>query len=107
MSRKPPKPLDLSRTRAQPIANRTDRCRVEEFREPAPDDASFGEVLDSLPDFLGARSLRELARAIASSHRRGAHVIAAMGGHVVKVGCGPLIVDRMERVEGKGRTRAI
>jgi hypothetical protein len=97
VSRRPPPPLDLSRARALPLASRANKCRVEDFREPAAEGASAAELLDSLPDFLGARALRELAARIAASHRRGAHVVAAMGGHVIKVGCGPLVVDLMER----------
>ena len=97
MTRRPPQPIDLSRARALPLADRKNKARLEQFREPAIADASFAELLDSLPDFLGARSLRELADCIATSHRRGAHVIAAMGGHVAKVGCGPVIIDLMER----------
>ena len=97
MSRRPLEPIDLSRARALPLRERENKCTLEDFREPAGEDASFAELLDSLPQFLGATSLRELARCIATSHRRGAHVVAAMGGHVVKVGCGPLIVDLMER----------
>jgi hypothetical protein len=97
VTRRPPRPIDLSRARATPLADRENKARLEHFREPASADASFAELLDSLPDFLGARSLRELADCIAASHRRGAHVIAAMGGHVAKVGCGPVIIDLMER----------
>jgi hypothetical protein len=97
VKRRPPQPLDLSRARGLPLASRPNKCRVEDFREPAVEGASAAELLDSLPDFLGARGLRDLAACIAASHLRGAHVVAAMGGHVVKVGCGPLIVDLLER----------
>jgi hypothetical protein len=34
---------------------------------------------------------------IARCHRNGRHVVAAMGGHVVKVGCGPVLIDLIER----------
>jgi hypothetical protein len=95
--RSPPEPLDLSRATDLPLAERENKCGIDAFREPAPDGASFADVLDSLPDFLGSRSLRDLADCIAASHRRGAHVVLAMGGHVVKVGCGPVIIDLMER----------
>jgi hypothetical protein len=95
--RRPPEPLDLARTRALPLAERENKCTLEGFRTPAPPDASFAQWLDSLPDFLGARSLRDLATCIAAAHRRDAHVVLAMGGHVVKVGCGPVIVDLLER----------
>jgi hypothetical protein len=95
--RRQPPPLDLSRARALPLASRENKADLRGFRAPAPPDASSAAFLDSLPDFLGARSLRELARRIARSHRAGAHVVLAMGGHIVKVGCGPIVVDLIER----------
>lgn len=94
---KHPEPLDLSRTRALPLGKRANKCEVERFRAPAPADASADALLDSFPDFLGARSLRDLAACIAASHRGGRHVVVALGGHVIKVGCGPVLVDLMER----------
>ncbi len=95
--RRAPEPLDLSRARALPLASRQNKADVSGFRAPAAPDASADELLDSLPDFLGARSLRELALRIAESHRRGAHVVLAMGGHIVKVGGGPFVIDLIER----------
>lgn len=94
--RRPP-PLDLSRARALPLASRENKADLRGFRAPPALGASAAELLDSLPDFLGARSLRELAARIARSHRAGAHVVLAMGGHIVKVGCGPIVIDLIER----------
>ena len=94
---KPAEPSDLSRAQALPLAGRETKCELSDFREPAGPDASFAELLDSLPAFLGANALRDLAGCIAASHRRGAHVVAAMGGPVVKVGAGPIMIDLMER----------
>src|SRR5262249_31285279 len=97
MTRKLPEPLDLRPSRDLSIRDRAHKSTVADFREPAPAHATVAELIDSLPHCLGARSLRELAAAIAASHRDGRHVVAAMGGHVVKVGCGPILVDLMER----------
>lgn len=90
-------PLDLSATRAIPLAGRANLCEISNFRPPAREDASVGDFLASLPDFLGARALRELASCMVRAHRQEAPVVLALGGHVVKVGCGPLLVDLMER----------
>ncbi len=92
-----PEPMDLGAARSRPLDERASKCEVSGFREPAAADASTAELLDSLPDFLGARSLRELAACIAASHRGGRHVIVALGGHVIKVGCGPVLIDLMDR----------
>lgn len=98
MSRsKHPEPLDLSVTHAHPIGERANKCNVESFRPLAPAGATIEEFIASLPDFLGARSLLNLAECIASSHARGRHVAMALGGHVVKVGCGPVLIDLMQR----------
>ncbi|HVH17263.1 MAG TPA: hypothetical protein VNF72_03090 [Myxococcota bacterium] len=95
--RRQPPPLDLSLARALPLASRENKSDLRGFRAPAAPDASVAALLDSLPDFLGAKSLRELAGRVARSHRAGAHVVLAMGGHIVKVGCGPIVVDLIER----------
>ena len=98
MTRRPyPEPLDLAATRATPLAERANRCEVSNFRPLASEGASMDDFLASLPDFLGARALRDLADCMARSHRQGAHVVLALGGHVAKVGCGPVIIDLLER----------
>ena len=54
--RKPPEPLDLSRAKALPLAERANKCTLEDFREPAPEGASFEALLDSMPNFLGTQA---------------------------------------------------
>jgi hypothetical protein len=96
---RPPRyaPLDLGGTRPYPIEERANLVSREAFGRPVGPDASARELLRSFPDFLGARALRELALAIAEARRRGRPVVFAMGAHVVKVGCGPLLIDLIER----------
>lgn len=60
-------------------------------------DAGAPEFLASLPDILGARQLRELAAVIARAVKSDRPVFFAMGAHVIKVGCSPIIIDLMDR----------
>jgi hypothetical protein len=70
---------------------------VEAFAgTPAPG-ASFAEWFASLPDFLGVRKLKCAVDAIVAARRADRPVVFGMGGHVVKVGCGPLLIDLMRR----------
>jgi hypothetical protein len=62
-----------------------------------PPTATVAEFLASLPDFLGARDLKALAAAVVAARRAGAPVAWAIGGHVVKVGLGPLLLDLLAR----------
>jgi hypothetical protein len=90
-------PLDLAGLKTFPIHTREHIVKREQFGKAVEPTCSAGELLDSLPKILGAERLRALAEAIASSRARGAPVIFALGGHVVKTGLGPLLADLAER----------
>ena len=63
---------------------------------PGPD-RSFGGFLDSLPDLLAARDLRTVITAVAAAARNRRGVVLLLGGHVVKVGLGPLLGELIRR----------
>lgn len=90
-------PIDLSKLKTFPMANR--HHKVDQIpRCKLPDtDASLSDFLDSFPDFLGAQQLRTLAETIANAVKTGRPVIFAMGAHLIKVGCSPVIIDLMQR----------
>jgi hypothetical protein len=68
-----------------------------EFAHPPRDDHSFAAFIDALPDVLAARDFRAIVDAVvhATSATRG--VVAMLGGHVVKTGLAPLVIDLMRR----------
>jgi hypothetical protein len=90
-------PFDAARFHTRPLGGRDHLVEVGRFARAVAPEASAHELLASLPDFLGARALRGLAAAIATAHRAGRPVVVGLGGHVVKVGLGPLLVDLVER----------
>jgi hypothetical protein len=92
-----PPPFDLSRFRTKPLAGRGHAVDVGRFARPVPIEASVDAFLDALPRFLGASALLDLAAAVAESHRGGRPVLWGLGGHVVKVGLSPLLLDLQER----------
>jgi hypothetical protein len=64
---------------------------------PGAGGRTFASFLESLPDILVARDFRQLVSAILSAHRTGRAVVVMLGGHVVKTGLAPLLIDLMER----------
>jgi hypothetical protein len=87
---------DLAALRTVPIARRPNKVRAEEFAAPPGDDRSFGAFLRALPDVLVARDFLAVADAIAAAAgRRG--VVVMVGGHVVKTGLAPILIDLMRR----------
>ena len=88
---------DLSRVRTVPIAGRANKVGVGEFATAPGGDRSFGAFLTSLPNVLVAHDFLIVVRAIAHAARTGRGVIAMLGGHVVKTGLAPLLLDLMRR----------
>ncbi len=95
--RRPYHALDLSGVRRHSIwrssrkVSITDLARVT---EPAPAVLGF---LESLPGVLAGRELREFLREVAIRHADGQPLLLMFGGHVVKCGLAPLLIDLIER----------
>jgi len=82
---------DLGRVRTVPVAARRNKLDSSLLAAPPAGDLSFQAFLDSLPDVLAARDLRAVVTGVARAARQRRGVALLIGGHVVKVGLGPLI----------------
>ena len=86
---------DLSRTKTRPISTRPSKIDISTLARPlGPESAA---LIDSLPDVLAAGTLRDVIGATAAATRAGRTVLAMAGGHVVKTGCSPCLIQLLER----------
>jgi hypothetical protein len=90
-------PVDLAKIKTLSVHDREHLVSREDFARPVEPDVSVGDFLDSLPRVLAADELRDLADAIALARAQDRRVLFGLGGHVVKVGLGPLLADLVER----------
>lgn len=60
-------------------------------------DGEFADFLASLPDVLKVQDLKLFTHELAAIRRAGLSVAIMMGGHVIKTGLAPVIIDLMER----------
>lgn len=97
MSRYPLRPLDLSGLRTIPLADRGGKVRVEDFAKPHTPGAGLVPLLDSLPRILAADSLRLVIEALRQAKNRRRAIVWAMGGHVIKCGLAPVLIDLARR----------
>jgi len=90
---------DFSRLKTVPVAKRSNKVDPSLLAHaPRPADRSFTAFLDALPAILAAQDLRFLVDQIVTAAGRGGRAIVAMlGGHVIKVGLGPLLIALMRR----------
>jgi hypothetical protein len=94
-------PLVSGALHTYPLESRRSKVHERDFAKPvkgpAKGNVSLTRFLDSLPNFLAAKDLRELLAAIhgARTHRKA--ILWGIGGHVIKVGLGPVLIDLMRR----------
>jgi len=91
------KPIDLSRVSTYPLSTRFSKVTVADFAKPFYHGCSFKSFLDTLPDILASRDLRLITTSILEARRRGKPVIAGIGGHVIKCGLSPTLIELIKQ----------
>ena len=90
--------LPLDQLKRHRLADRQSLVNEAAFARPTlPPPGATALLLESMPDILGARALRQLAAALGAAHAAGRPILWGMGGHVLKVGLSPLLLDLLER----------
>jgi len=90
-------PINLNRVRVYPIKDRKNKVRIEDFAKISEFDGSFKRFLDSLPRILAGNDFRGIVKSIVNARRKDKPVIFALGGHVIKCGLSPIIIDLMKQ----------
>src|SRR5262245_54108630 len=90
--------LPLAKLKTYALSDRPSLVSSEGFaKAEVPPRGAVAALLEALPDVLGARTLRRLARAILDARSARAPVLWGIGAHVLKVGLSPLLADLLER----------
>ena len=90
-------PLELAKVRTYPLASRHSKVKLEDFARAIEGGETVGEFLESLPNVLAVRSLRQIADRMRRARELKKPIIWGIGGHVIKTGLAPLIIDLMKR----------
>ncbi|MGO9095357.1 MAG: hypothetical protein ACLQGV_09045 [Bryobacteraceae bacterium] len=97
MSRYHKEPLDFTALKTIPIRERGGKVRVEDFARAYEKGAGLSGWLDRLPHILAGDSFRAVVEAIAAARAKGKPILWGLGGHVVKCGLAPVLIDLMRR----------
>ncbi len=103
------RPVDLSKIKLISVQRRRHKAGIENVAKLPEVGATAAELFNSMPRFLGAQAFRNTVSAIAAAVRHQRPVVLAFGAHVLKVGCGPVLIDLIRRgvvsaVAGNGAT---
>lgn len=88
-------PIDLTGLKTIPLGARGGKVKQADFARVYTKGAGVGGFLDSLPHILAADTLRNVVDAIFAARAKGKPVIWGMGGHVIKCGLAPVLIDLM------------
>ncbi len=89
-------PLFPEKLRTVSLKDRESKVKIDDFGSPVKKGGTFSEWVNSLPNILAGKELRELAKAIFEAKKRERSIILGMGAHVIKVGLSPILIDLME-----------
>ncbi len=91
------KQLDYSRLKTYSIKKRISKVDCKNFSTPWEKGGRFSDFLDTLPSILAGNDLRSVIKAISLAAKDKKQVCFAMGGHVIKTGMSPIIIDLMKK----------
>ncbi|MCG8635756.1 MAG: hypothetical protein MI863_18110 [Desulfobacterales bacterium] len=89
--------LDYTKLSTYSIKDRKSLVSKDDFSRPWTKGGSLTDFLSTLPSILAGRDLRAVIKAITEAARNKSRVCFAMGGHVIKTGMNPLVIDLMEK----------
>src|SRR2546430_10670203 len=91
------KPISLDEVHTYPLSARPSKVTVTDFAKTVNEESALGDYLNSLPNILAVQNLREIGSRIHRARRLGKPIIWGIGGHVIKTGLAPIIIDLMNR----------
>ncbi len=90
-------PLEFTDLRAEPLARRPSKVTPRDFARPLKPGARFKDFLDTLPHLLAANDFRRLVAALRAARSKRKPILWGLGGHVIKTGLAPILIDLMRR----------
>jgi hypothetical protein len=90
-------PLDFSALKTVSLAERGGKVKAADFAIPYEKGAGLSGWLESLPRILAGDSFRTVVNVLVSARQSRRAILWGMGGHVIKCGLAPVLIDLMRR----------
>jgi hypothetical protein len=97
MSKYSQKPLDFAGLRTVHLRERGGKVKLADFAEVYQRGSGVSGWLESLPHILAGDSFRAVVEAVVAARAKKRAIVWGLGGHVIKCGLAPVLIDLMER----------
>ena len=91
------RPIELDRVRSYSLASRPSKVSVSDFAMVLSPRASLRQWVKTLPRILAGETFRAVVASLERAQKKRKPIIWGLGGHVIKVGLGPVLIDLMGR----------
>jgi hypothetical protein len=89
--------LKLDRVHTYPLASRASKVSVADFARVPRRGTSIEHWVKTLPQILAGQTFRAVVEALERARRKRKPIIWGLGGHVLKCGLSPILIDLMKR----------
>ncbi|RLC47075.1 MAG: hypothetical protein DRH57_04765 [Candidatus Cloacimonadota bacterium] len=86
--------IDLSKIRTYSVKDRKSKVHLKDFIKM--DQVNIIDFINVLPNFLKAKDFRKLLFYCVNAYKIRKPIMIMMGGHIIKLGLGPLLIKLME-----------
>ena len=90
-------PLEFEGLGTEPLRKRPSKITPKDFAKPWKRGKKFKDFLATLPRILAGEDFRRLVEALVQARKKKKPILWGLGGHVVKTGLAPVLIDLMER----------
>jgi hypothetical protein len=97
VSRYAKRPIDFAGLKTVSLYERGGKVKIADFAAPYRKGSGIPGLLDSLPRVLAGDSFRAVVDALSLAREKRRAIIWGLGGHVIKCGLGPVLIDLMRR----------
>ncbi len=91
------KPTEFDEINTYELSSRPSKVTIADFAKPFTGNDSIKTFLATFPDILAVKSIRELSKRIVRARELNKSIIWGIGGHVIKTGLSPILIDLMKR----------
>lgn len=91
------RPYDLHGLNTYDLVSRPSKVFHDDLGHPVSPTVPVQDWLASLPRQLAANDLQRVSEHLFRAHKNGKTIGAAVGGHVIKTGCAPYLIDWIQR----------
>lgn len=88
---------NLAAVTPSPFSRRRNKVSVAQFGALLEDPPAIDRLIGAMPDLLAAAAFRAIIESWEEAVRRERAVVLLLGGHVIKTGCSPFLIDCVAR----------